>query len=172
MVGVRFTNLTLSHTSVETQSCFITRPTSVTAAGCHGQSANFLTSGLVHLRHASGWAFEECSIRHSGGYAVWFEQGATDCRVHGCHIADVGAGGVRVGVSTHVDPEAPKQVSLSGNLIEDGGHVYPEGCGVLARLLPLSGSAVEMIFADDGRCFMSDAALIRESGRAGWKSGQ
>ena len=129
VVGVHFANLTIGYAGVETASCF--------ASSCHLQSGNFLTSALVRLRHARGWAFEECTIGHSGGYAVWFEQGVTDCRVEGCHISDV-AGGVRVGITPAVNQEAwpsaaTKRITVSGNVIEDGGHVYLEGCGVLVQ---------------------------------------
>ena len=137
VLGVRFANLTIGYAGVETASCFTSDPKFVNGP-CHRQSANFLTTAVVHLRHASGWAFDECNIGHSGGYAVWFEQGATDCRVESCHIADVGAGGVRVGVTQAVDHEAwstvaTKGIMVSGNVIEDGGHFYQEGCGVLAQ---------------------------------------
>jgi len=69
--------------------------------------------------------FRRCEVRNVGRYAIWFRRGCTNNRVEQCEIADLGAGGVRIG-------EAGRAVGVAatgGNVvhncfIHDGGSVY------------------------------------------------
>lgn len=121
---VSFTALAFEYAAVETQSCF--------TGGCNGQSADFLTQAAVEVHESYGITFNQCSFSHVGGYAVWFGPNSTDSSLTNSHIFDVGAGGVRIGNGS-LNQKTSGHV-VENNLIEDGGHVYQEGCGVLAQI--------------------------------------
>ena len=61
------------------------------------QAAAFLTDAAIVVRHVHGATFSRVSIRHVGGYALWLDQGATNCRLDESEMSDLGAGGVRIG---------------------------------------------------------------------------
>ena len=121
---VSFTALAFEYAAVETQSCF--------TGGCNGQSADFLTQAAVEVHESHGITFNQCSFSHVGGYAVWFGPNSTESSLTNSHIFDVGAGGVRIGNGS-LNQKTSGHV-VENNLIEDGGHVYQEGCGVLAQI--------------------------------------
>eukprot|EP01051_Picozoa_sp_SAG22_P008989 SAG22_NODE_719_length_7666_cov_5.819083_6_plen_428_part_00 len=60
------------------------------------QSASFLDSAAVHLHNASHVNFQNVSVGHVGGYAVWVEGGSRHVRVDAANITDC-SGGIRVG---------------------------------------------------------------------------
>eukprot|EP00041_Stephanoeca_diplocostata_P021703 m.510180 g.510180 ORF g.510180 m.510180 type:complete len:748 (-) comp21889_c0_seq42:33-2276(-) len=128
--GITWSNLVFQHSAVETDKCF--------SGGCDGQSADFLTTAAVHLTHASNIVFENCAFTHTGGYAVWLSVGTTASTVEGCAISDVGSGGVRIGIGHGADGNNNPADQVLGNYVannvmSDGGHVYQQGCGVLAQ---------------------------------------
>ena len=77
------------------------------------------------------------SLGHVGGYGVWFADGVFNSTLTNSHVADLGAGGVRLGLGhSGEQPNAnlrTEHIVVANNIIEDGGHVYQEGCGVLAQ---------------------------------------
>jgi parallel beta-helix repeat protein len=97
------------------------------------QSAEFLKDAAVMLRHARNCSLVDCDIVHTGGYALWCERGAKNITAFGCHLHDLGAGGVRIGESAlPQDPQDQTERNAVRNcFIHDGGKVYPQGCGVL-----------------------------------------
>ncbi len=59
--------------------------------------AGFDDEAAVVFDAARACAFEDCTFRHTGGYAVWFRDACQDCRIVRCHVYDCGSGGIRAG---------------------------------------------------------------------------
>jgi hypothetical protein len=79
-----------------------------------------------------GVAIEHCSFRQSGGYAVWFGRGCRRNRVVATEIADMGAGGIKIGETQQRQPESERNFEnvVTDNEIHDLGVVYPSAIGV------------------------------------------
>ena len=127
--GVTFTNVIFEYSAAEMAGCF--------AGSCDGQSAAFLTTAAIHLENAHGYRIEHSTLQHLGGYAVWLGPGCVNSSLASSHVADTGAGGVRVGSNTGNAgvPAAGANAgcAVTDNVLEDGGHVFQEGAGVLAQ---------------------------------------
>lgn len=73
-----------------------------------------------------------CGIRHVGRYGVALGTGAQECRLEGCELVDLGAGGALVGT---VAPPGDRFTAVSGNVLRDctiraTGRLHPAGIGV------------------------------------------
>jgi len=86
----------------------------------------------VALEGARHCNLTDLEIAHTGGYAVSFGRGCKYNIIERCHIHDLAAGGVLLGMS-----RLPKDEHLRSNhntvyncFIHDGGHVYASGVGV------------------------------------------
>ena len=77
--------------------------------------------------------FVENRLQHLGRFALWLRHGNRHCRIERNLIKDVGAGGVRLGVT--VMPQDPVMVTshnlVENNLISSYGRVFYGGHGVL-----------------------------------------
>jgi parallel beta-helix repeat protein len=97
-----------------------------------GQAAAFLDTATVFARGATLCQLTACEVAHTGGYAVWLEDGCQRNRIEQCHLHDLGAGGVRLG-QTRLPAAAAEQAERNEVLncfIHDGGHVFHAGIGV------------------------------------------
>jgi hypothetical protein len=86
-------------------------------------------------------AFENCAVRHTGGYAIAFGVGSRENRVENCEFVDLGAGGVKIGHAGTgswdqikkfpIDPELHVSRHVVRNcLIAHGGRMHPAGVGI------------------------------------------
>jgi len=94
--------------------------------------AAFDIPAAVELAGARHCRIEQCDFVHLGQYALAIHKGSQDDQVVGNEMADLGAGGVKVG-----DPEIPKDetqttsgILVSENRIHNIGIIYPAGVGV------------------------------------------
>eukprot|EP00730_Choanoeca_flexa_P000495 TRINITY_DN10220_c0_g1_i1.p1 TRINITY_DN10220_c0_g1~~TRINITY_DN10220_c0_g1_i1.p1 ORF type:complete len:489 (+),score=95.45 TRINITY_DN10220_c0_g1_i1:406-1872(+) len=128
VTNIYITNMRIEHTAVETEPCFHT--------SCDEQSAAFLETATIHVQNASHIHLQSLNITNVGGYAVWFNKGTTNSSITRSYLANLGAGGVRVGVNLR-DRVArsllTRHIAVVDNFIESGGQYYQEGCGVLAQ---------------------------------------
>jgi hypothetical protein len=91
--------------------------------------------GSVRLRGARHCAIADCRLVNLGGYGVELADGCRDDRVTGCELADLAAGGVRLGGGAAGSPAA---LRAGGNVVADNhlhdlGRVYHAGVGVLSQ---------------------------------------
>ena len=98
----------------------------------HGDWQAAVTVGAaVEADGARDCALEGCEVARIGNYAIWFRRGCTENRVAGCHLHNLGAGGVRIGQDgTHYGAEATGRNVVEENFIHDGGYVHDGAHGV------------------------------------------
>lgn len=98
-----------------------------------GQAAVRLPAA-IETSFCTGFRLEGCTVAHVGAWAVSFGDGSRQCAVRNCHLADFGAGGVRIGNGkSNGDADASRwgfDCSVENSLIEHGGRMDPAGCGV------------------------------------------
>jgi len=101
--------------------------------GGNGQAA-WSVPAAVELVNTERCAFERCTFRHLGGYAVCAGDGSRATRVTACHLHDLGAGGIRLNGGDASKPVARHNGlnTITDNHIHDAGHVYHSGVGILA----------------------------------------
>ncbi|XP_062516332.1 uncharacterized protein LOC134191735 [Corticium candelabrum] len=126
---INWKDVNFAFSSMETENCF--------AGTCDGQSADFLRTAAINLVGARYWTFDGVTVAHTGGYGLWANKGSSNVVIQNCHFYDLGAGGVRVGQGLHgviADPtQQTTNVTVTNSVLEDGGHVYQMGCGILLQ---------------------------------------
>jgi len=119
---VSFENIDFAYTRAESPAIL---------SGASGQSAEFLEHAMVNVAHASFVRISSCTFRHTGGYAFQTGEGTHHVAILDSFATDLGAGGVRLG--TEMPTRNATDYVVSGNVLEDGGHVWQMGCGILAQ---------------------------------------
>jgi len=111
-------------------------PTNTSSGGV--QAASFLNQAAVHIVRSSGCTFTNVTVRSVGTYGMWVDNGATGTVIDRCLVADVGAGGIRIGRGAPL-PEPVSYTDASWDTIVRnstvvwGSHVYHEGNGILLQ---------------------------------------
>ncbi len=102
------------------------------AEGFADSQAAMTAASAFEAVGAEGVAIEYCTFRQSGGYAVWFGRGCKRNRVVATEIADMGAGGVKIGETQQRQRESEQNFEhvVTDNEIHDLGQVYPSAIGV------------------------------------------
>ena len=95
----------------------------------HGQGA-LMAGEAVRVSQARRIAFERICVRRTAGYAISFDQDVSDASVKASLLENLGAGGVRI-CGSATNPIA--RVTVSDTIMRSGGHVFPEGVGVLMQ---------------------------------------
>lgn len=100
-------------------------------AGYHPSQAAASTGAAIELNYTRNIAFKECTFAHTGAYAIWIKELCHDARVEKCYIYDVGAGGVRIGLTTYKNSdEVTSGCIIDNNIIRGGGQEIAEGVGI------------------------------------------
>jgi hypothetical protein len=86
----------------------------------------------IEVNHAQRIVFSNCSVRHTGGYALWLREGVRDSRIEGCQLQDLGAGGVKLGLTAQdpTDTTASGHNTVNANRITGTGRLIPGAVGV------------------------------------------
>ena len=71
---------------------------------CTGQAASHVPSAAAHFVFAEDVQLTNISVRHVGGWGVWFGAGCRDCALRHSTVTDTGAGGARVGEAGDGEP--------------------------------------------------------------------
>jgi hypothetical protein len=90
--------------------------------------------GVISLEGARRCAFEDCTIRNVGWYGVELADGSSGNSVIGCHLYDLGAGGVKLNGSDAQGPVARRTGynSIIDNNLQAGGRVFHSAVGILS----------------------------------------
>lgn len=107
-IAFRHTDYTVPATGHSDWQAAVTIPAAIQADGAH------------HI------TFRRCEVRNIGQYGIWFRQGCKGNRVEQCEIADLGAGGVRIGEgrSSKDEQERSGGNTIHNCFIHDLGSVY------------------------------------------------
>ncbi len=91
--------------------------------------------GTIVLEGARYCGFEDCVIKHVGGYGFEVGAGCQSIRIHMNEITDLGAGGIKINGSNTSEPaiERTGGSTISDNHIAWGGQVFHSAVGVLLR---------------------------------------
>ena len=118
---VRFKGLRLHHASYR-----------IPDTGVPPVQAAAAIEAAVQADGARHVAFENCEIAHTGGYAIWFRRGCSDCRIEHCALEDLGAGGIRIGETVLRDNPSERTGGMvaDNNIIRRIGRVHPSAVGV------------------------------------------
>jgi hypothetical protein len=98
--------------------------------------AAFSVPAAIDFQYAENCELSDCRIRGTGGYALWFNAGCRNNVLARSVLEDLGAGGVRVGVSSppadsmDESPELPAGNRVHNNIIRHGGRIFWAGVGV------------------------------------------
>jgi parallel beta-helix repeat protein len=118
---LEFDGLTFAHTN------WTTPP-----EGNNFSQAEVNLGGAVTFDHARDCTFGGCGVRNVGTYAIDIADDCKRVKVTGCVLSDLGAGGVKVGLTRYVADEqtVTSHNAIEGNLITQGGRLHPAAIGV------------------------------------------
>ncbi|MCE5248891.1 right-handed parallel beta-helix repeat-containing protein [bacterium] len=109
---------------------------SLPAEGYSDVQAAYDIPAVITGNGAQSVTIEGCAVRHVGNYAVEFARGCTKITITESELADLGAGGVKIGEPTNRENTAEQTFgnSVTDNHIHDIGEVYPAACGIMIFL--------------------------------------
>ena len=87
---------------------------------------------VIMADHAQHLSIQDCTIERVSIYGIWTRQGCSDCRIERNELADLGAGGIRVGEPA-IQPEGPLRtgrIVVDNNIIRSAGHIFMGAVGV------------------------------------------
>ena len=111
------------------------------------QAAN-TTGAAIEADYARHVIFENCEIRETAAYGLWFRQGCIDCEVRHCELTELGGGGVHIG-PTRGRPTGvslPRRTRVADSFIRRGGVLFHPAVGV---------------FLHQHRCYADQPAVLR-----------
>lgn len=86
----------------------------------------------IEMSHTKNIVFNGCEFEKTGAYALWFKEGCHNNKVTNCYLHDLGAGGIRIGVTTYKEGErVTSGCVIDNNIIRDGGKEIAEGIAIL-----------------------------------------
>ena len=105
---------------------------SVPPKGWSFPQAEVGSSAAISAVDARDCAFEQCTVAHTGAWAIELGRGCKRDRVEGCELTDLGAGGVKIGETAIRDDEdeVASEDVVRDCLIAHGGRVQPAAVGV------------------------------------------
>lgn len=138
VTNVKFQGITFAHTEWYFPGGFDTGPGKAeiwpppkAEVGGFAQAAVGV-SGAVWGEYVRQATFEKCAFTHLGGYALELGRGCQSNLITGCEMADLGAGGVKLG-ETAIRNDAADIASgneVSDCHIHDGGRMFHSAIGV------------------------------------------
>jgi hypothetical protein len=92
--------------------------------------AEVAVSAAVELIGAQHITFDRCVIRHTGNYALGFEGGCHENTVERCEMVDLGAGGVKIGLSGDTKSWPVGKPSASSDSAAPVSHITVRDCTI------------------------------------------
>lgn len=102
------------------------------AGGEEPAQAAVTAKAAMQFDFADNVCMEDCEMLHTGGYAVWLGQECHNNKISCCYLADLGAGGIKVGepyFRTSMESVTSNNV-IDNNIITQAGRELPCGVGV------------------------------------------
>jgi hypothetical protein len=144
---MRASDMVIEHTDTDELPCLGTAKGNL----CTGQAASHIPSAAVHFMFATNVQLTGLTVRHVGGWGVWFGAGTRDCEMSHSVISDTGAGSARVGeagdgacVPAYAafnqsdywcnETRIATNITVADSTLHDGGNIWPEASGVLMQV--------------------------------------
>lgn len=91
-----------------------------------------VVDAAIRLDWAENILFEDCEVKHTGNYAVWFHRACHNNTVRRSFLYDLGAGGIKIGELQRYGDNEPVtgNTLVENNIIRRAGMVIPSGIGV------------------------------------------
>lgn len=104
----------------------------VPAKGEEPEQAAADTEAAMQFDFVENIVLDNCEMLHTGAYALWFGQACYKNKVSHCYLADLGAGGIKIGEPYFRQSNLPVTGfnEIDNNIITDAGHERPCGVGV------------------------------------------
>lgn len=97
------------------------------------QAACYLDAA-IDLNFADNITFHNCYIRQIGEYAFSIGQECHNNTISHCLISDIGAGGIKIGLTYfHKGNDETSNIIIDNNIIRRLGRIHPDGVGILLR---------------------------------------
>lgn len=95
------------------------------------QAAASIPAG-IQFDFCDNVSFKNCEFMHTGGYAIWLREACRDNSVEHCYIADLGAGGIKIGSTNYpADTSLVSRHTVVDNcIITHAGLEMPCGVGI------------------------------------------
>lgn len=113
----------------------------------------------IELEHAKNVSFVNCEMQHTGGYAVWFKIACRKNIIEHCYLADLGAGGIKIGSPYYTNDSTliSRENTVNNSIITHAGSELP--CGV----------GIAIFHASDNRITHNEISDLKYSGvSVGW----
>ena len=119
--NIRFENLSFSYASYL-----------MPRMGIEPMQAAAGAEAAVTMDFAENVAMIDCELLHTGSYGIWLRQECHGNRIEHCYLADLGAGGIKVGEPYWriSDRKVTGSNVIHNNIITHAGSVLPCGVGV------------------------------------------
>lgn len=100
-------------------------------SGHHDGQAAAGVGAAIELDRSQNIRFQDCEIKHTGGYAIWFRTACTDSGLTHSYLHDLGGGGVRIGdIKMPDDDTLTHHIVVDDCIIHSGGRLFPSACGI------------------------------------------
>ena len=132
-LGLHVEHLVFRGISFQHADADLSRDYAHSVQGAHTQRGSIFAAGMLHV------VIEDCEFTRLGEHAVSLRAACARNTVRGCHVHDVGGGGVYLSEGAPPvtdDWYLTAHNTVESNFIHDGGHIFRAGCGVF-----LGGSA-------------------------------
>lgn len=90
------------------------------------------TEAMVMMDYAENVTFLDCEVMNTGAYAIWLRRECHKNRIERCFIANLGAGGIKVGEPYFRNNGRPVSSNnvINNNIITHAGSELPSGVGI------------------------------------------
>ncbi len=101
--------------------------------GINEGQAEATVPATITITNGQNIVFNKCEISHTGIYAFDFREGSRKCKIINSLLADMGAGGVKIGEMgpTDDDSKLVKNITVDNCIIRGCGKVHTAGIGVI-----------------------------------------
>jgi len=101
--------------------------------GMNEGQAEASVPATITITNCQNMVFNKCEVSHTGIYAFDFREGSRNCKIINSLLADMGAGGIKIGemYPTDDDSKLVKQITVDNCIIRGCGKVHTAGIGVI-----------------------------------------